>query len=93
MNHADPIGNIENYMVLAYAILVPIYMCPEKAFYYFHNNVPYNINRKWMTADITDEIVEYVANGQRNVDVANLLGVSESIVSRLVRGRRKLCQD
>lgn len=83
----DPLGNIDNYVVLAACILAPNYLCPEKAFAMYMNNVPFTSNGSgvsWIDDELLLEIYE-MSKKYHHKTVCGYYGFSYSVYRKYVR--------
>lgn len=88
----DPLGNIDNYVVLAACILAPNYLCPEKAFAMYMNNVPFTHNGggvSWIDDDLLMEIYD-MSKKYHHKTVCSWYGFSYSSYRKYVQRAQDL---
>ena len=88
----DPLGNIDNYVVLAACILAPNYLCPEKAFAMYANDVPFTNNGagvRWIDDNLLIEIYE-MSKKYHHKPVCEWYGLSYSSYRKQVRKAQDL---
>lgn len=92
MNKQDPLGNIDNYVVLAACILAPNYLCPEKAFAMYFNHTPFTKNGAgvdWMDDDLLIEIYE-MSKKYHHRTVCDCFGFSYSTYRKHIQRAKDL---
>lgn len=91
MNKYDPLGVIDNYAALAYCILSPEYICPEKAFAMYLSNSGYtnNTSIKWFDEALEKELL-YMKDKFNYKELQELYGMTESnLYKRISKAKKK----
>lgn len=76
------------YLILAIAYMLPEYTCVEKACAIYYGNYKDLDRVRWVSQDIVDEMRKHKKNGMKQRKIGELFGMSESVVSRYISGKR-----